>query len=148
MRSCALFMRRKTSDDADVRFLAASPLGMTIHSKDGSMRSITMLLAMVTVASAAEGQNKQVIRDPNAPTPPANPPARPATLSPAARAGNLIFVSGQLGSVADTALKGAERTKAETKSALENVRNTLQWAGVGMDKVVKCTVFLADIADF
>ena len=67
--------------------------------------------------------------------------------SQAIRAGNLIFVSGQLpldpvtGTMPDT-------IETMTGQALTNVKNILEQAGSSMDKVVKTTVFLQDMNDF
>ena len=37
---------------------------------------------------------------------------------------------------------------AETRQAFENIKTVLAAAGATLDDVVKCTVFLADIADY
>jgi len=75
---------------------------------------------------------------------------RPNTVGPfseAVRAGNLLFLSGVLGTdSANNVVPGG--IKAETKQALENIKAALQRNGLGMDRVVKCTVFLADIAEW
>ena len=76
---------------------------------------------------------------------PDGPPANP--FSPAVRVGNIIFVSGTLGSKADgTLVPGG--IQPETRQLLENIKSTLAAAGVGMDRVVKCTVFLADLKEW
>jgi reactive intermediate/imine deaminase len=36
----------------------------------------------------------------------------------------------------------------ETRQTLENIKATLEYAGSSMERVVKCTVFLKDIADY
>jgi len=67
--------------------------------------------------------------------------------SQAIDAGALVFVSGQLpvdpatGAIPDGAAAQAER-------AFANVRAILEAAGLGLENVVKTTVFLADLADF
>lgn len=76
---------------------------------------------------------------------PGGPPANP--FSPAVRVGSLIFVSGTLGTLPDGKLAPGG-IQAETKQLLENIKGTLGAAGVGMDRVVKCTVFLADLAEW
>jgi enamine deaminase RidA (YjgF/YER057c/UK114 family) len=38
--------------------------------------------------------------------------------------------------------------EAETRQALENVRDVLKRAGVSLDRVFKCTVMLADMKDW
>ncbi len=65
-----------------------------------------------------------------------------ATLSPGIRVGNLVFVSGQLGTGADTTIQG------QTKKALENMKGVLDAAGAKVEDVVKCTVFLVNLSDF
>ena len=64
-----------------------------------------------------------------------------ATLSPAIRVGDLIFLSGQLGG-RDSTIQG------QTTNALNNIKNILESAGSSMTNVVKCTVFLVDAKDF
>lgn len=73
-----------------------------------------------------------------------NPPGAPAPrgpYSPAVRAGDFIFVSGQVppqpGDVAH-----------ETRQVLSNVRRILEGCGAGLADVVKCSVFLANAQDF
>lgn len=75
-------------------------------------------------------------------------PAPRGPYSPAVRAGDFIFVSGQVpvDPVSGQAITGD--VKAETRRVLENIRLNLQGCGAGMADVVKCQVFLADIKDF
>jgi 2-iminobutanoate/2-iminopropanoate deaminase len=78
---------------------------------------------------------------------PYGPPTRP--FSPAVRVGNLIFLSGQIGVRADaggTLVPGG--IQPETRQTLENIRDVLQRVGSSMDRVVKCTVMLADMAEW
>jgi 2-iminobutanoate/2-iminopropanoate deaminase len=69
-----------------------------------------------------------------------------APLSEAVRVGSILYLSGQLG-VGATGTLVTDGIKAETKQVLENIRTVLEKNGSGMDRVVKCTVMLADIAD-
>ena len=76
-------------------------------------------------------------------------PTRP--FSPAVRVGNLIFLSGQIGTDAasanaNTLVPGG--IEAETRQTLENIRTTLAAVGSSMDKVVKCTVMMADMKEW
>ena len=73
-----------------------------------------------------------------------HPPGAPAPrgpYSPAVRAGDFIFVSGQVpaqpGDVAH-----------ETRQVLNNVKGILEGCGASLADVVKCTVFLAEGRDF
>jgi 2-iminobutanoate/2-iminopropanoate deaminase len=84
--------------------------------------------------------NKQVINRPD---------ARPGgVLSPAVRVGNVIFLSGVMGTkpggggLADGGIEG------QTRQALENVKSALALAGAKMEDVAKCTVFLTEAANF
>ena len=76
-------------------------------------------------------------------------PTRP--FSPAVRVGNLIFLSGQLGTDGASANGSAlvpGGIEAETKQTLENIRTTLAALGSSIDKVVKCTVMMADMKEW
>ena len=75
-------------------------------------------------------------------------PAPRGPYSPAVRAGDFIFVSGQVpvDPVSGQAVSGD--VKAETRRVLENIRLNLEGCDAGMADVVKCQVFLADIKDF
>lgn len=70
--------------------------------------------------------------------------------SPAVRVGGLIFVSGQIGSRTEggrmVLVPGG--IEAETRQTLDNVRDILQRAGSSMERVVKCTVMMADMAEW
>lgn len=69
--------------------------------------------------------------------------------SPFALGGGLIFVSGQLPlrPGRDTSLAKAPFTE-QAEQTLQNLKAVLEQAGVGLDEVVKTTVYLSDIADW
>lgn len=73
-------------------------------------------------------------------------PQRP--FSDAVRVGALLYVSGKLGTDPATGRLVAGGIAAETRQALANVRASLERHGSGIDRVVKCTCFLADIAEW
>lgn len=68
--------------------------------------------------------------------------------SDAVRAGDLLFLSGQLG------VRPGERQlvpggiEAETAQILDNVRAILARNGASLEQVVKCTAFLADMSEW
>ena len=68
--------------------------------------------------------------------------------SQAIRANGFIFCSGQI--PIDPAAGAVVATTAEdqTRQAITNLRNVLEAAGAGLDKVVKTTVFISDMNDF
>ncbi|HEY81724.1 MAG TPA: RidA family protein [Dehalococcoidia bacterium] len=67
--------------------------------------------------------------------------------SPGMRAGDYIFVSGQVGHV-DVKGNRVEGIEAQTRTALEKVKGVLEAAGASLDDVVKTTVFLVRADDF
>jgi 2-iminobutanoate/2-iminopropanoate deaminase len=68
--------------------------------------------------------------------------------SDAVRIGNLLFLSGTIGQAPGTRTLVPGGVTAETRQALENIKANLAAHGSSMDRVVKCSVFLADIAEF
>ena len=74
-------------------------------------------------------------------------PAAIGPYSQAIRAGNLVFASGQLGLDPQTG-KLQEGVEAQARQALSNIQAVLQAAGSNIDRVVKTTIFLADMKDF
>lgn len=63
--------------------------------------------------------------------------------------GGLVFCSGQVAlDPASGELTGASDVRAQARRAMENLKAVLEAAGSGFDKVVKTTIFLADMGDF
>lgn len=81
-------------------------------------------------------------------TPTGDGPAPPAgPYEPVRRAGEVLFLSGQIGARDDgTLVTGG--VQAETRRALERVKALVESEGSSMERVVKCTVYLADIAEW
>ena len=80
-----------------------------------------------------------------------NPPGAPAPrgpYSPAVRAGDFIFVSGQVSADAVTNELSLGDIKHETRVILGNIRKILESCGASMADVVKCSVFLRDGKEF
>lgn len=70
-----------------------------------------------------------------------------ANFSEAVRVGNVLYLSGKLGTVPGEGLVEGGIIP-ETQQTMRNIADALERYGSSMDEVVKCTVFLADIADF
>ncbi len=68
--------------------------------------------------------------------------------SPVVKVGNVLYLSGQLGNRIGTRELVPGGIRAETRQTLENVKTVLTAAGSDLQHVVKCTVFLKDIADY
>lgn len=62
-------------------------------------------------------------------------------------AGDLVFVSGQVGIDRQSGKISGDNTAAQTSAALDNLAAVLAGAGLTLDDVVKTTVFLTDISD-
>ena len=65
----------------------------------------------------------------------------------AVRVGNMLYLSGKLGTVPGQGLVEGG-IQPETRQTMENIKAALERYGSSMDRVVKCTVFLADIAEW
>ena len=78
----------------------------------------------------------------------AKAPSAIGPYSQAIKAGNTIYISGQLGINPATGDFGQNEIKCQTKQALENIKAILEEAGYSLSDVVKTTVLLADIAEF
>ena len=86
--------------------------------------------------------SKSAVRTEAAPAPFQGAPYNQAIV-----AGELVFVAGQLGlRPGDTAIEGDVAT--QTGQALSNLAAILDAAGSSMDRLVKTSVFLLDLADF
>lgn len=68
--------------------------------------------------------------------------------SEAVRIGPMLYLSGQLGNIPGTLQLVPGGIRAETKQAIENIRRILERHGSSLEKVVKCTVMLADIKEW
>lgn len=91
------------------------------------------LVALAAVPSLTHAQQREAIGRSS------------ATLTQAIRVGNMVYASGALptgGANADTTIQG------QTRSALGNIKTTLELAGTTMQHAVKCTVFLIEGSDF
>ena len=78
-------------------------------------------------------------------------PKAPAALGPysaAIKVGELIFTSGQIPADPATGELAPGGIAQQTEQSLKNLSAVLEAAGSGLDKVIKTTCFLTDMADF
>lgn len=68
--------------------------------------------------------------------------------SPALRAGQLLFVSGQIPLDPATGALVSGDIRAETARVLDNIGELLRAAGADFGHVARTTIFLTDLADF
>lgn len=103
------------------------------------MRRSLSLVLLVATASACAAQSPVVEFRPR--------PGSSGPFSEAVRVDGLLFMSGVLGTDSTGRLPEGG-VGPETAQALENIKAVLTRNGLDMDRVVKCTVFLADIAEW
>ncbi len=77
-----------------------------------------------------------------------NAPAPIGPYSQAVQTGNLVFVSGQIAKDPATGAMKNDSIKEEAEQVLNNVKAVLEAAGLGMDNIVKATIYLTDMNDF
>jgi len=75
-------------------------------------------------------------------------PAAIGPYSQAVKAGGFVFASGQIPIDPLTGQFVSGGVAEQTEQVLKNLTAVLEAAGSGLDKVVKTTVFLADMKDF
>jgi reactive intermediate/imine deaminase len=68
--------------------------------------------------------------------------------SDAVRVGDMLYLSGQIGNLPGTVQLAKGGIAGETRQTMENIKASLEKYGSSLDEVVKCTVFLADIAEW
>jgi 2-iminobutanoate/2-iminopropanoate deaminase len=106
---------------------------------------VGLVLAPLALPATAVGQSaptKQVISTPNA-------PEAIGPYSQGIRAGNIVFLAGQIAIDPKTKqlLKDAS-IEDQTRVVLENLKAVLEADGLTMDHVVSTTVFLKDLNEF
>lgn len=108
-------------------------------------RLLTLLLCLpLTVALAAdhEGEGTAIEYLPV----PGNPGDLP--FSDAVRVGDMVFFSGKIGNLPGSRELAPGGIAGQTRQTLDNLKAAADRAGVSMDRMIKCTVFLADMADW
>jgi 2-iminobutanoate/2-iminopropanoate deaminase len=75
----------------------------------------------------------------------------PAPIGPYSQAilkGNALFIAGQIGKNPKTGILDTTGIEGQTKQTLENIKAILQAAGMGLENLVKTTIYLTHIEDF
>jgi 2-iminobutanoate/2-iminopropanoate deaminase len=86
---------------------------------------------------------KEVVRTERAPA-----PFQGAPYSQAIRANGFVFVSGQLSLEPEHAEIVGDSIQEQTEKVFDNLQAILEEAGSGLERIVKTTVYLADLGDF
>lgn len=77
-----------------------------------------------------------------------NAPEAIGPYTQAIKAGGFVFTSGQIALVPESATVEATDIKGQTEQVCKNLCAVLEAAGTSIEKAVKTTCFLADMADF
>ena len=104
------------------------------------MRFTLLALICLLLPAAAIAQEKEVIRVPGS--------LEGLPFSSAVRAGNLLYLSGQIGTLPGSRELAGGGIAAETRQTMENIKQVLEYSGSSLGQVVKCTVFLLNIGDY
>lgn len=113
---------------------------MRIRSRIG-LRTVVGALAMLAAVSSGAADKPQFLNSPRA-----LELDRP--FSEAVRAGDFLILSGAIGDDPATGKLPEGGIQAESRQVLKNVQRVLEANGASLGDVVKCTVFLADIAEW
>ena len=103
--------------------------------------SLVLLVNCATVPRSGPSIEPEFFASPD-------PVLKTLPFSEAVRAGDFLFVSGQIGNAPGTLTLVPGGVSAESKQALENIKSVLDRHGSSLDQVVKCSVFLADMQDW
>lgn len=115
------------------------------------MRTLTFASVLLATLAVACTQPDQAARDESdAPVVIAPESAVPGTLpfSRGIRAGEFLFLSGAIGTAPGTLDLVSDDVGEQTTRAMDNLRAVLRAGGADLEDVVKCTVFLTDMADY
>jgi 2-iminobutanoate/2-iminopropanoate deaminase len=105
------------------------------------MAALFLTLGLAGGASLAADQSPQFLSS-------ARSLERGLPFSDAVRVGDLLFLSGQIGTPPGGMQVVPGGIRAEARQTLENIKATLEANGYTLKDVVKCTVMLADIAEW
>lgn len=107
------------------------------------LRVITLLsLSVFLLACEPEASSVQAAESSQGAAPEYMNPNPRAPYSEGVRYGGLIYLAGKTGG------QGERGVQAETRRTLESIEDALERFGSSMDRVVKCTVFLVDMAEW
>ncbi len=104
--------------------------------------SLCVICCLLFAELAAQDTTKIIFHAPE------NPERAKAPFSEAVQAGNLFFLAGQIGMDRTVGKLAEGGIQGETEQTIKNIEGVLQYHGLTLDNVVKCTVILSDINDF
>lgn len=119
----------KTSGESRREFLGKASLAIPVLAVTG--------VAATTASADESAPQRRVIG--GSPSP---------NFSRAVVFGKLVYVSGVLGTKAGLRELASAEFEGQCKQALDNLKASVEAAGSSMDRVLKCTCFLTEAADF
>jgi len=121
--------------------LAAQTSKAAARAVRASLRGLLLGTMLAASASASASDDTEYFPVTHA------PPGMNLPFSEAVRVGGMLYLSGEIGTGADGKLVAGGIT-AEAKQLMDNIGGTLARHGSSWDRVVQCTVALADIKDW
>lgn len=107
-------------------------------------RLMTTIAAVVVMAVFSHAQaDSRTVQAGSTPVPAYGSPLRSIV-----RAGDTLYISGQIGNDPTTDEVVSGGVSEEVRQALENVKRLIESEGASLAQVVKCTVFLIDMSEF
>lgn len=111
----------------------------------------TILPVLLVLLATAAGASTATAQHPTPPIEHILPEGDwPYPFSPAVRVGDMLYLSGQVGSVVQDGrvvlVPGG--IEAETRQTMENIREILERSGSSLDRVVRCLVMLVDMDEW
>ena len=99
------------------------------------------VLSTLTFSKEPNKMTKEIISTENA-------PQAIGPYSQAVKAGNLMFVSGQIPLDPKTGDLVSDSIEEQAKQVLKNVQSICEAAGYSLDDIVKISIFLTDLSNF
>lgn len=106
-----------------------------------TLRIATAIVLVVVLAQAAPTRAAEYLSAPDA-------AALDLPFSEAVRVNGMLFLSGQIGNLPGTTTLAGDGIEGQSRQVMENIKSALGRHGSALDKVVKCTVMIDDIADW
>ena len=106
------------------------------------MRAGPIALAVAFfIGSVAHAQEREIIQMPGS-------SLEGLPFTSAVRVGHMLYLSGQIGFLPGTRQLAEGGIAGQTRQTMENIKAVLEHAGSGMNRIVKCTVFLRHMEDY
>ena len=114
---------------------------MLIRPARTGSRILLGLVALLAITGSVAADKPQFLNSPQA-------VELDRPFSEAVRAGDFLFLSGQIGEIPESGKLAEGGLEAEARQTIINIKRVLEANDASLSDVVKCTVFLADIAEW